>query len=480
MRLDRFDGTRISPFIPSVRSFGLSLAVIVLAVGVVSPSPDGMTVEIRLVLTVFFFALILWLTKAIPYAVSSVLSVTLLFALGVTDTFDEAVIGYASTLVFFLFLLLLLGNAISKVKLDERVAKRLLSSQSTPRRTIRSLAGNLLMLSFLMPSAMARTVTFIPVVRRLATAYGLSHDSDFERSSFLLLGHVNPIASMALMTGGGMAIITSEVINSSVRVVTWVEWAVLMIPPTLVLYWLAAMSAERVCGVDDTVTIEDDNDEERLAASADEETPPLTRDQRIVGIVMIGAVVGWIIGSFVGLPTIVPAIGAVTVLVMPGVDVITKDDIREVNWGILFLIGAMFSILNVMESSNTLVYVVTGITQHIPFSSLRLWQAVASLLLLAVFIRVFFSTASAAIIIVLPIILEFGEVIGANLLYLALSALIVIGSTTFLPFNTTAVLLSFDRGPLTNREVLGFGFVTMCLSAVVIVLSWLVYWPLVT
>lgn len=476
MRLGLFEESNMRPFFPSVRSFGLLLALAVLIAGVLSPAPGRMTQEIQLVLTVFFFALILWLTKAIPYALSSVLSVTLLFTLGITDTFEEAVIGYASTLVFFLFILLLLGNTISKVKLDERVAKSLLSSQSTPRRTIRSLASNLLVLSFLMPSAMARTVTFIPVVHQLTTAYGLDQNSNFTRSSFILLGHVNPIASMALMTGGGMAIITSEIINSSIRTITWVEWGIAMIPPTLALYCLSAISAERIYGVNDTVTVDQDDDEMQLA---EEEASQLTRDQRIVGVVMIGAILGWIIGSFIGLPTIVPAICAGAILALPGIDIITADDIRDVSWGVLFLIGAMFSILNVMDTSGTLVYVVDGITQYVPFSTLPTWQAVTSLLVLAVCIRVFFSTASAAIVIVLPIILEFGEITGTNPLYLALSVLIIIGSTTFLPFNTSAVLISFDRGPLTNREVVSFGFVTMCLSTVVIVLSWLFYWPLV-
>lgn len=479
MRLARPEGTRLSALVPSVRTLGLFLAVTVLISGVALPPLAGTTTEIQRVLAVFFFALVLWLTKAVPYTVSSVLSVTLLFALGITDTFEQAVIGYASTLVFFLFLLLLLGNTISRVKLDERVAKRLLTSQSTPRGTIQSLARNLLLLSFLMPSAVARTVTFIPVVRRLASAYELGHGSDFERSSFLLLGHVNPIASMALMTGGGMAIVTSEVVNSSVRTVTWVQWAILMIPPTLVLYWLSALSAERIYPVDDSITV-DDTDDNELTSDIDQEPAPFTREQRIVGWVMIGAVAGWIVGSFVGLPTILPAIGAVTVLSMPGIDIITSDDIADVSWGILFLIGAMFSILEVMETSGTLTFVVDRITQYIPFAALSHWQIVATLLLLAVLIRVFFSTASAAIIIVLPIVLEFGDVLGVNPLYLALSVLIIVGSTTFLPFNTTAVLLSFDRGPLSNREVFGFGFVTMFFASVVILLSWLFYWPLVT
>lgn len=480
MRLDRFRGTSIVLFLSSVRNFGIMLAVVVLVVGVLSPPPAGMTPEIQSVLTVFFFALVLWLTKAIPYTLSSVLSVVLLFTLGLTETFEEAAIGYASTLFFFLFVLLLLGNAISKVELDDRVAKGLLSSQSTPRRTIRSLASNLLILSFFMPSAMARTVTFIPVVRRLTKAYGLDQNSSFTRSSFVLLGHVNPIASMALMTGGGMAIITSEIVNSTVRTVTWVEWGILMIPPTLVLYGLAAISAGVIYSVDDTVTVEEGANEGELGTDVDEKSSPLTRDQRIVAVVMLGAILGWIIGSFIGLPTIVPAIIAGVILAMPGIDIITAKDIRDVSWGVLFLIGAMFSILNVMETSGTLGYLVDGITQYIAFSLLPTWQAVTILLILAVCIRVFFSTASAAIVIVLPIILEFGEISGVNPLYLALSVLILIGSTTFLPFNTSAVLISFDRGPLTNREVVRFGFVTMCLAAVIIALSWFFYWPLVT
>lgn len=443
------------------------------------PPPEGLDTDIQYVLTVFLFAIILWITKPIPYEISSVLSVTLLYALGITRSFEQAVSGFASTLVFFLFLLLLLGHTIGKVDLDKRVARRLVSSYSTPQRTVRLLAVNLLGLSFLMPSAVARTVTFIPVVRRLRSAYGLGRGSDFERSSFLVLGHVNPIASMALMTGGGMAIVTSEVINSSVRTVTWVQWAILMIPPVLVLYWLAALSAERIYGIDDTVTMGDTNSTE-LAEETDERTESLTREQRIVGSVMIGAVVSWIIGSFIGLPTIVPAVGAVATLAMPGIGIITTDEIADVNWGILFLIGAMFSLLDVMESSGTLAFIIEGITQRVPFAALSYWQIVATLLLLAVCIRVFFSTASAAIIIVLPIILEFGGALDVNQLYLALSVLLVIGSTTFLPFNTTAVLLSFDQGPLSNREVFSFGLVTMSFSVVVIAASWLFYWPLVT
>ena len=465
-----------------VQLVGIALALLILGAGVLLPTASGLEQSMQRVLAIFLFVVVLWITQPIPYTISSVLAVTLLFAFGVTDSFAEAVSGFASTLVFFLFLLFLLGSAISKVGLDDRAARRLLSAQSTPRGSIRSLSANIYALSFLVPSAAARAVTFIPVVRRIRDAYDLGRQSNFERSSFLVLGHVNPIASMSLMTGGGMAIITSEVIRSSVRPITWVEWLVYMGPPVLVLYVIAAYAAERIYPVDDDTTVGDVDSSDDLSESVineDHAADPLSREERIVAWVMVGTVIAWIAGSFIGTPTILPAVVAVAVLSMPNVGVITTEDVQDVSWGILFVIGAMFSILDVMETTGTLTVIVDGITWLVPFGSMTSWQVIAVLIGIAIVIRTFFSTASAAIVIVLPVVLEFAQVLEVNQFYLAFSILLTVGSTTFLPFNTTSVLLSFDQGPLTIREVLLFGCVTMICAFVVIPFAWLFYWPLV-
>ena len=461
---------------------GLLLATALLVFGATVSLPGGLEPEVQYTIAIFLFTIILWVTEAIPYEISSVLSVCLLYGLGVVESFDQAVSGYASSLVFFLFLLLLLGTAISKVGLDQRIASRLFSATSTPQESVRSLAKNVLGLSFFMPSAVARTATFIPIVREVETAYGLEKPSDFGRSSFLILGHVNTVASMALMTGGGMAIITSEVIQSSVRPITWVEWAIYMVPPTIVFYALSAYTAERFYSADSSRTVSDGGS---TASTRDSPTAeaveqgPMTRDQKIVSVVMAGAVIAWVIGSFIGLPTILPAVGAVTALALPSVGIITSDDLADVSWGILFIIGTMFSLLNVMEANGALQFIVENITYAIPFEMFTEWQTVGILLLLGALLRTVFSTASAALIVILPIILEFGSTLGVNNLYLAFSLLLLIGGTAFLPFNTTSVLLSFDQGPLTIRDVFVFGFIMMVYGLIVISLSWLLYWPLI-
>ena len=480
--------TRARVHLPSIQAVGLIAAIGTFLMGMTFSPVSGLVVEQQRVLTVFLVTLILWLTKPVPYAVSSLLSVTLLFVLGTVDSFAAAATGYGTTLVFFLLTLLLLGNAISDVGLDRQLARRLLSAESTPNRTLQSIAGSILALAFVMPSAMARAVTFIPIVKQLVAGFGLPDDSGFERATFLLIGQVNPIASMALMTGGGMALVTSEILATSVRTVTWVEWAVFMLPPTVFLYVLATAAAVVVTTVDGTTTIGDGTDT-ASAAPPDGEvplvtdgdgTPPLTRDQRIVGAVMLGTVAGWIVGSFIGVPTVLPAVVAVTVLALPRVNVITASDFAELSWGVIFLIGAMLSILEVMQATGAIDVVVDLVTALVPFAALSNWQIVAVLLTIAIGIRVMFSTGSAAIVVALPIVLEFGGVFGLNQLFLALAVLLVVGSTTILPFNTTAVLVSMDRGPLTHRDVATFGLLLMGVSLVVVAVSWLAYWPLVT
>ena len=473
----------------SAQSVGLLMAVCILVAAIFAPSPATLTTAQQRVLAVFSLALVLWLTKPVPYTVSSLLSVTLLFSLQTVDSFAAAATGYASTLVFFLLSLLLLGNAITSVRLDRQLARRLLTAESTPRHTLRSVAGSILGLALVMPSAMARAVTFAPIIEQLRDEFGLDGGSGFDRAAFFLLGHVNPIASMALMTGGGMALVTSEIVNTSVQSVTWVQWAVLMLPPTLLLYLLAAVSAIVVSGVDSTTTVDDhhrfqaDTDGgiqsgDRLITDTDD-TTTLTREQRIVCVVMSGAIISWIVGSFVGIPTVLPAAAAVAVLAAPGIDIITADDVAEVSWGVIFLIGAMLSILDVMESTGTIDVIIETLTSTVAFGAFAHWQVIAVLLLLSVVIRVPFSTGSAAIVVALPIVLEFAGRFDVNQLFLALAVLLVVGSTTLLPFNTTSVLVSMDRGPLSTREITFFGALTMGLSLVVVVFSWLVYWPLV-
>jgi len=449
-----------------IHGVGTLLSLSILLVGLVVPF--GIDWQAQLAITVFLFTIVLWLTKPIPLSISSTLSVTLLATLGVVDSYATAVSGFSSRLVFFLLLLFLIGDTISTVNLDNYIAGRLLSSSSTPERTYTLLVRNVLFLAFIMPSGIARTVTFTPIIRRLSDQYKFGETNNFLRSSFLLLGQLNPITSLALMTGGGMAILSSEIIREAGFPITWLDWAFYMAPPIILVYVSAALVIAHLYPVDNSETVDETQDNSEL-----------TGEQQLVGVTIVVMIVLWIVGSIVGLSTIVPPMLAVTVLAAPGIAIITADNVREVNWGILLLFGAVFSHINALSQTGAMDLIIDSLLNLVPLGEFPTWLAVASILAGVLLLRLLFSTASACLAITLPVVISLTSSLGINSLYTAFAVITVVGSTTLLPFHLPPVLIVKEEYPaLRNRDVFTVGLLTLFFAAVFSALSWLVYWPI--
>ncbi len=472
------------------QSVGLFLAVALVAAGSLL-SPPWIDPDVRLVLAVFLATVILWITKPVPYAVSSLLAVVALYAIGPAETFPQAASGFASNLVVFMVLLLLIGKSVASVGLDGWIAGRLVSASNTPRESVPRISGAILLLAFVLPSGVARTVTFTPIIDAIGEGFGVEDDGGFNRLLYYVIGHLNPIASMALMTGGGMAIATAEMISTGVRPITWVEWALYMTPPVVVLFVLLTVVGTVLYDVDDHSLVDgarlgtDGGADARSGAVGADPTeleaagsPPLDREQRIVVATLFVAIALWVVGSVLGIPTIVPAALVVAVFALPGVGIVTAESFGEISWGIVFLIGAMLSILEVMEAVDAFDPVVGALAVGLPMGAPTA-VTVGILLSAAVVVRVAFSSVSASFIVLFPIVLEFGRLLGVESLYLAFALAMVLMTATALPFNNPTVLIAYERGPLTVREVFALGMVTLAAGFLVAGVSWAVYWPAV-
>lgn len=458
---------------------GLAGAVTVLAIGIFASDIAVIEYQIQLVFSVFLATVLLWITKPVPYTISSIFCVITLYGLDVASTFEEAAAGFASTLVFFMILLLLIGKSVTNVGLDKWIANFIVSAESTPRNSIHRLAATILLLSFVMPSGTARTATFFPIIDRIVDLHGSADDSQFRRLAYYAIGHLNPISSLALMTGGGTAIATAELINSIVRPITWLEWALYMAPPIILLFTLGIIAASFVYDVDDDHAlhmreVRTNGSTEMIAGT----TNSLTNDQLIVVGTLLTATCFWIVGSFVGIPTIIPGMFVIFMFSLPGIRIITADEVRSINWGIIFLIGTMLSLLEVMQDLNAFDFLVTGLASVLPLSAPT---AIVFFLLfgVAVLIRTAFSSVSAAFLVMFPILLEFAMLLSVNPLYLSFGLVIILMSGSFLPFNTPTVLIAYEEGPLTTTEVALLGLLTLAFAFVIVALSWTLYWPFV-
>ncbi|MFC5133624.1 MULTISPECIES: SLC13 family permease [Haloferacaceae] len=457
----------------TIQAIGMALAGGILGYGLLGPPLTGVERDIQVLYSVFFATVLLWVTKPVPYMISSLLCLILLHMSNVTETFADAAVGFTSTLVFFFILLLLIGNAIANVGLVDRIIGWLIHATSTPESSMRRLVAATLLLTFVMPSGLARTVTFIPVIDNMNNTFGQKSDSPFRRLGYYVIGHLNSVGSMTLMTSGGMAIVTAEIINTRVQPFTWVEWALYMIPPVVAIYLTTIAVAAYFHDISN-VSISK-REIEPLPGQHTEKSESLTGDQKIVVLTFTGTICLWIVGSFVNLPAIVPAMIMVTLFSLPKVRIITAEDIRNLNWNLIFLIGTMLSLAEIIRSSGSVESLVEAFMAGSTLDQGML--AVVVLLCFAAAVRVAFSGTAPVVVILLPIFLQVIESFEIDPLFFSLSLVMILSSTVLFPFNHPSVLLAYEEGPLSVIDIIFLGFLTLMVAVLAVIIAWYVYWP---
>ena len=92
-----------------------------------APTPEGLGVRGQYALATLFFAAFLWVTAALPLAVTALTIPVLLTGLGVHDDMAPALAGFADPLIFLFVAGFMLANALQKYGIDRRIALRLLA-----------------------------------------------------------------------------------------------------------------------------------------------------------------------------------------------------------------------------------------------------------------------------------------------------------------------------------------------------------------
>jgi di/tricarboxylate transporter len=152
-------------------NWGLLLAIAALVAILLLPTPVGLPVAGHRMLALLVFAVIVWMTEAVDYAVSAVLIGALMaFLLGTSPSptnpnalmgtsagLGVAFSGFANTALALVASALFLAAAMTATGLDKRIALVILSRVGTETRHV--VVGAMLVgivLAFLVPSTTAR------------------------------------------------------------------------------------------------------------------------------------------------------------------------------------------------------------------------------------------------------------------------------------------------------------------------------------
>lgn len=222
------------------------LAVAALVAILMLPTPEGLTVAGHRMLGVLAFAVVVWMTEAIDYAVSAVVIAALMaFLLGTAPNIARpdallgtsaglglAFSGFSTTALALVAAALFLAAAMTITGLDKRIALSILSRVGTETRHV--VVGSILVgivVAFLVPSTTARVSALVPITLGIIAAFGVSKKSAFAGMLMITTVQTASIWNVGIKTAAAQNMVAIGFIEKTFQAtITWLEWLIAAAP----------------------------------------------------------------------------------------------------------------------------------------------------------------------------------------------------------------------------------------------------------
>ena len=222
-------------------NWGLLLAIAAFVAILLLPTPAGLPVAGHRMLAVLAFAVIVWMTEALDYAVSAVVIAALMaFLLGLSPNpanpkvlmgtsagLGLAFSGFANTALALVASALFLAAAMTATGLDKRIALVILSRVGTETRHV--IVGSILVgfvLAFLVPSTTARVSCLVPIMLGIIAAFGVSKKSAFAGMLMITTTQTASIWNVGIKTAAAQNMVAIGFIEKTLqKTITWLRMA---------------------------------------------------------------------------------------------------------------------------------------------------------------------------------------------------------------------------------------------------------------
>jgi len=439
----------------------LALTIIVLLL----PTPEGLTIAGHRALALFMFTGSILALEPAPLPIAALLVPICQIALGI-DLVTGAFAPFGQPVVFLVLGSLFLAEALRKHGLTRRLAfYAVLASRGNFRRLLfglMSIAGLLSM--WVLNTAIAAVL--IPV--GISIAQRVQRPEDARRAlSLLVLGiaYGSSIGGIATIMGSNENAIATGLLAQigPFGFLDWMKYGLPIAAILMPLSWYLLLWALPIDDITiDTVPI----------AREMVRTGGLSGAEREIITVLSVSVVLWMSGDtleiWLGLPSTilnsaVVALGAVALLSIE--EVIDWNDLKGVNWGVFFVIGAGLTLGDALNKTGAGVWFATilaPLLEGLPYFSILVILILVGFLLTQIMNNV---TLGA---ILAPILITLGEASGIAPERLVIPTIFAVALSYALPVASARMTLVAVTGAVERKDMIRVGLVIGAPSAVLI------------
>ena len=478
------------------------VALAVMIIINILPTPEGLTVMGQRSLSILAFAIIMWVTEAVSYSVSSVMIVGLIVLLigfspvetlgeqlgkpdmasdelfGSKNALSLAFKGFSTSAVALVAAALFLASAMQITNLHKRIALYVLSIVGDKTKAV--VAGAIIVatiLAFFVPSATARAGAVVPILIGMVAAFGLEKKSRMSALLVITAVHAVSIWNIGIKTAAAQNLVALGFINSAMdEEVSWIQWFIWAAPWSIimcvVLYFvmttLVKPEYDRI-----------DGGKALIQKELSELGPMKGKEIRLV-IIAIGLLLLWSTEKILHpLDSASVTLIALALMLAPKIGVFEWKEVEKtINWGTIIVFAIGISLGSLLLSTGGASWL-----SDRTFGALGLttWPIIAVIALVGVFnilIHLGFASATSLASALIPVFISLAQSmnLGDQSLGFVLIQQYLICFGFLLPVSAPQNMLAYGTGTFDAKDLLKTGIPITVIGYLLILLFTFTYW----
>jgi anion transporter len=415
-----------------------------------------------------------WATEAMDHGLTGLIGCYLFWVLGVAR-FDLAFSGFSDDTPWFLLGALLFGTMAAKSGLARRLAYLVTIRIGTSySRLLLALILSDFLLTFLIPSGMARVAIMAAIAIGLIEAFGLGVGSNIGRGMFLILTYTAGVFDKTIIAGAASITGRGIIENIGHTEVLWSRWLVAYLPSdlaTILVAWRLTLwlyppeNASLPGGI-------------QFLRAELRKCGPWTSIEKKAFALMLMAVAFWATDFLHHISPSMIGLGIGLLGVLPFLHILDLEDFKKINFLQLFFVAAAVSMGKVLSATPGL-----EVLTRILFAWM---QPLLNHDVLAAFVlywtgfvyHIFLASEISMLGTSTPLLMQFAAGHGLNPLKLGMIWVFASGGKIFV-YQSGVLIIGYAYGYFRSKDILRLGLLMSAVDSVLLLVVVPLYWPLI-
>lgn len=456
------------------------------------PNTGDLPIVGQRALAILAFAVILWVTEAVSYPVSSAMIIAIsAVSLGLAPSIEDPTVelgtktalkmalgGFSNSAVALVAAALFLAAAMQVTNLHKRLALWVLSMVGTKTKAI--VFGAILVsivLAFFVPSATARAGAVVPILLGMVAAFGLPRDSKL--AALLVITSVQAVSiwNIGIKTAAAQNMVALNFIQKEFGIdISWGAWFIYAAPFSIIMS-IALFFIMITLIKPETNNIEGGRNviKKQLA-----ELGPLKGPEIRLIITSIILLFFWATeGNLHPFDTTTVTIIAIAILLTPKVGVYTWKDVEKViPWGTIIVFAVGIALGTILLDTQGAQWLSDAVFGSLGLDSMPILATIALVSIFNILIHLGFASATSLSSALIPVFIALATTITMDVdqVGFVLVQQFVISFGFLLPISAPQNMLAYGTGAFTGKDFLKSGIPLTILGYLLVLLFSATYW----